>query len=196
MGWITEVAAVPQLPPQRKTLVVSAGHGASDPGAVAHGYTEADICTEFRNLVSDALADLGIRHLTDGDGAENWPLRQAVKLAAEAAIAVEFHCNAASPAATGVETLSRGRHHRLGSALCYAIADVLGIPSRGAKAEGAGQHSRLAWVSDGDGILVELFFLTNKQDLAAYLAGKRGLAQAVAKVLAAAARGEYALTSD
>ncbi|MCH4563363.1 N-acetylmuramoyl-L-alanine amidase [Halomonas sp. EGI 63088] len=188
MGWITEVKTVPQAAPQRHTVVICAGHSNRDPGAVAHGYTEAGIVAEFRNLVSDELAELGIRHLTDGEGVDNWPLSDAVQIAAEASLAVEFHCNAASPAATGVETLSRSHNQRLGSRLCHAIADTLGIPNRGAKPETAGQHHRLAFVSDGGGIIVELFFLTHKQDLAAYLAGKRGLAKEVARVLADAAR--------
>jgi N-acetylmuramoyl-L-alanine amidase len=186
--WINEVEAIPQAAPQRHTLVVCAGHSNRDPGAIAHGYTEAAICAEFRNLVSDELAQLGIRHLTDGTGTENWPLREAVEIAAVASIAVEFHCNAAHPSATGVETLSRTHNKPLGARLCHAIADTLGIPDRGAKPENAGQHSRLAFVSDGGGIIVELFFLTNKQDLAAYLAGKRGLAKEVARLLADAAR--------
>lgn len=190
MGWVTEVKAIPQAAPQRHTVVISAGHSNRDPGAVAHGYHEADIVTEFRNLVSTALAEQGIRHLTDGDGDDNWPLRKAAALAAKASIAVEFHCDAASPSATGTWTLSRDHHLPLAVKLCHATADALGIRNRGAHPEDAGQHHRLAFVSDGGGIIHELFFLTHKQDLAAYIAGKRGLAHEVARVIADAARAE------
>ncbi len=59
----------------------------------------------------------------------------------------------------------------------------LGIANRGAKGEASGQHSRLAYISQGGGILVELFFLTNKHDLAAYIANRRRCVEAVGDVL-------------
>ncbi|MAX33681.1 MAG: N-acetylmuramoyl-L-alanine amidase [Halomonadaceae bacterium] len=188
MRWIDEVAAIPAAPPQRQTVMVSAGHSDATPGAEANGYTEADLVTGFRSLVSQALDEQGIRHCIDGEGRENLPLRDAVKIAAGADLAIEFHCNAATPDATGVETLSRPEHYPLGERLCTTIADTLGIDNRGAKPEGSGQHSRLAFVSDGGGIIVELFFLTNKRDLASFLGGQRGLAREVARVIADAAR--------
>ncbi len=185
--WIDAVAAIP-AEPQRRTVMISAGHDERDPGAAAHGYTEAEVVLEFRDLVSDALVKLGIKHMTDGDPGENLPLREAVQIAKTQQIAVEFHCNAATPQATGTETLSQPHHYGLGQALCHATADALGIADRGAKPEDSGQHSRLAFGSDGGGLIHELFFITSKTDLAAYIAGKRGLAQEAARVIAEAAR--------
>ncbi|MFG6139494.1 N-acetylmuramoyl-L-alanine amidase [Halomonas sp. B23F22_10] len=187
--WIDEVAAIPAAPPQQQTVMVSAGHSSTDPGAVAHGCVEADIAVALRDLISDALAAQGIKHATDGRGDENLPLGQAVKLAAQADIAVEIHCNAAaSSQASGVETLSHESDYPLAGALCATVADVLGIPNRGAKPENSGQHHRLAFVSDGGGIILETFFLTSKRDLASYLAGRRSLADELARVIASAAR--------
>lgn len=187
--WITEVAAIPQRPPQARTLLIAAGHSDHDPGVVGNGYREAEIVLEFRDLVSAELAELGIRHLLDGEPGENLPLRHAVQLAAGCDIAAEFHCNGAnSRRATGVETLSRSHNKSLGAELCIATAKTLGIPNRGAKPEGAGQHHRLAFASDGGGIIHELFFLTNPDDLATYLQHKQALAGEVAGVLAQAAR--------
>ena len=60
---------------------------------------------------------------------------------------------------------------------------TLGIRDRGAKPENAGQHHRLAFVRSG-GIIVELFFLTNPSDMAAYDARKWMAAREVAAVLA------------
>lgn len=188
MGWVTEVKAIPEALPQRHTLVICAGHSNRDPGAIAHGHSEAAICADFRNQVSSALAERGIRHLTDGTGVQNWSLADAVQLAAAASIAVEFHCNAASPAATGVETLSHRDDFPLAGRLCTVTSEVLGIRNRGSRPENAGQHHRLAFVSDGGGIIHELFFLTNLDDLEAYLANQADLADRVADVLAAAAR--------
>lgn len=175
-----------------RPIVVTAGHSSKDPGAVGGGMTEADICTDFRNLVAHYLKAAGVAFVADGKDGENLPLPQAIALVKQAGlgvIAVEFHCNAAaSPAATGVESLSGRAGMALGGALCKAIADTIGIANRGAKGEGAGQHSRLGFVQAG-GVILELFFISNPQDLRRYLDKKWLVARAVAGVLINAAKG-------
>lgn len=163
-------------------IFVSAGHSNTDSGAVAQGRKEADIVVEFRNIVSFYLKQWRVPHFTDGVGAENWPLSRAAKEAKSYAMAVEFHLNAAGPVARGVETLSAPKDYDLGTKLCAVIAATLGTKNRGAKPENSGQHKRLAFVQAG-GIIVELFFITNKADLAAYDAKKWLLAKNVATVL-------------
>ena len=169
---------------QTETLFVSAGHDHRDPGAVGNGHTEADIVLAFRDAVCDELDAKGIKYQRDGQKGQNLPLRKAVQLASQHDVAVEFHCNAFhAPTATGVETLSADSDKPLGEAICEAISDTLGIANRGAKGEGSGQHSRLAFVSGGGGVIVELFFISNPNDIAAYYTHKRALAKAVARVL-------------
>jgi N-acetylmuramoyl-L-alanine amidase len=164
-------------------VLISAGHSNTDPGAVANGRREADIATDFRNILVACLADLGIKAETDGKGKVNLPLREAVKLAKGKDIAIEVHLNAAAnPTASGVETLSGPEDMQLGAKLCAAISRELNIKNRGAKPENAGQHHRLAFVQAG-GIILELFFITNPNDLAAYDGRKWPLARAVAKVI-------------
>lgn len=164
-------------------VLISAGHSNTDPGAVANGRREADIAVDFRNILVTCLADLGIKAGTDGKGKDNLPLREAVKLAKGKDIAIEVHLNAAAnPTASGVETLSGPEDMRLGAKLCAAISEALNIKNRGAKPENAGQHHRLAFVQAG-GIILELFFITNPNDLAAYDGRKWPLARAVAKVI-------------
>jgi len=171
-----------------RTIVITAGHSNTDPGAVGGGTTEAAIVTEFRNLVAVQLRAAGIEPVTDGSGVQNLPLRQAISLVKPGSVAVEFHCNAAaSPSATGVETLSNVRDMPFGAQLCEAVSDVLGIRNRGAKGEVAGQHSRLGFVRAG-GLILELFFISNPLDLQRYHAGKHELAARLAGVLMAAAR--------
>lgn len=165
-----------------KSIFVSAGHSNFDPGAVAFGRREADIAVEFRNMVSFYLQREGIEHELDGTATQNLPLKQAAASAKRHPIAVEFHCNAASTPATGVETLSSPKGMALGESIAKAIAGALVIRNRGAKPEGAGQHSRLAFVQAG-GIIVELFFITNQGDLSAYDSRKWLAAKAVAEVL-------------
>jgi len=168
---------------QTKSLFISAGHSHADPGAVGNGHAEADIVLEFRDLVADELRGKVV-FAKDGERGQNLPLRDAVRMASEHDVAVEFHCNAfTNPAATGVETLSAREDYPLGEAICEAVSETLGIANRGAKGEASGQHSRLAFIRDGGGIIVELFFITNPNDLAAYFRHKHQLAQVLARVL-------------
>lgn len=179
-----------------KTIFLSAGHSLKDPGAVgsmidARGkrvpLKEADVAVEVRNIVSFYLTQMKVAHKVDGAGTANLPLGDACKMARNAQIPIEFHCNAGPPAARGVETLSDSGDMKLGAALCFAIAGVMGSPNRGAKGEASGHHARLAFVQAG-GIIVELFFISNAGEVATYQAKKWLLAKAIAEALAAAAR--------
>src|SRR5699024_6320590 len=104
---------------------------------------------------------------------------EAARMASSHDIALEFHCNAFNGQASGVETLSAAKHKESGNKLCSVISETLRIPNRGAKGEQSGQHSRLAFVSQGRGIIVELFFIDNKRDLASYNRNKISLAREV-----------------
>lgn len=167
-----------------KTLFISAGHSTKDPGASGNGKNEADIVVEFRNIVGFYLGRMRAVFGMDGDGLQNMALADAAKRAKQYSIAVEFHCNAGPPTATGVETLSGPKDVAIGAKLCAAIAAELGIRNRGAKPEASGQHSRLAFVQAG-GIIVELFFISNADDLARYEAKKWTLGRKVAETLVA-----------
>lgn len=171
----------------QKSILLSAGHSNTDPGAVAQGRREADIAVEFRNMVSFYLMRDGIPHVTDSKGTDNYPLKESAKMARLHDLAVEFHCNAAaSHKASGAEVLAGNDDMALAAKISEAIATALKIPNRGAKPENAGQHHRLAFVQSG-GVIVELFFLTSPTDLKAYYDRKWLAARAVAEVLARAA---------
>ena len=165
-------------------MFISAGHSDKDPGAVSGNRREADIAVEFRNIVSFYLKQMGRPHELDGRGTENLPLSYAAKRARNHRVSAEFHCNASdNPKATGVEVLCAPKDNARAADICAALSDAFGIKNRGVKPENAGQHHRLAFVQAG-GMIEELFFISNKSDLAAYdqkkwLAGKR-----VAEILA------------
>nr|WP_300312783.1 N-acetylmuramoyl-L-alanine amidase [Halomonas sp.] len=167
---------------QTKTLLISAGHSMSDPGASGNGLSEADIVLDFRDRLFDYLSGKVVL-ARDGKEGQNLPLSQACEMAKRHDVAVEFHCNAfSSPSATGVETLSDVSGKRLGAVLCNSLSSVMGISNRGAKGEGSGQHSRLAFVRAG-GIIVELFFITNPDDLRAFRDNLEALVAEVGRVL-------------
>lgn len=144
---------------------------------------------DFRDTVAHYLRASRVPFSTDSRaGAPNLPLGEAVRMFTPSDVAVEFHLNAAgSAAATGVETLSAPKHFDLGRRICAAVSDRLGIKNRGAKPEDSGQHKRLAFVRAG-GVVVELFFLSNPDDLKAYEAVKWLLARDIAGILVAEAQ--------
>lgn len=167
----------------QRLIFLSAGHGGADPGATAFGRTEAAIVLEFRDLVAHYLEEFKVPYSRDGRRGENKPLRDAVKMFHKTDLAVEFHLNAAAtPSASGVETLSAPKDYAFCKTLCEVIAKRLKIKNRGAKPENSGQHSRLAFVQAG-GIICEIFFITNKQELDTYDSVKWLLAKEVALAL-------------
>lgn len=170
-----------------KIVTITAGHGAGDPGATAFNRREADIALDMRNMVNHYLQAAGVATRTDGDGKENKSLTQAIKLISGSRIAVEFHCNAFSTStAGGTEALAQVKDKEISKKLCAAVTQHLGNKVRGSdggwKSEGSGQHSRLGYVRNG-GIILELFFITNPTELAAWDAKKWLVAKSVAQVL-------------
>ena len=145
---------------------ITAGHGANDPGAVSGGFYEANFCADMRNYVAYYLRKYGLDVVTDGAGSTNAPLKEAIKIAKECNLAIEFHLNAAeSMQAHGVEVLCSEKHKALAQSIAKAITSVTESKLRGDKGwrpENAGQHQRLGYVQAG-GLIVELEFVTHKR---------------------------------
>ena len=166
-------------------MFISAGHSNKDPGAVSGDRREADIAVEMRNIVSFYLTRAGIKHQVDATGTDNLPLDETVAITSKKnEVKIEFHCNASANMASGCEILCAPKDEQLAVDLCKAIASTLGIRNRDVKPENAGHHSRLAFVQAG-GIIVELFFITNPDDVAKYDAKKWLVGKAIAEVLSA-----------
>ncbi|EGF09673.1 TPA: N-acetylmuramoyl-L-alanine amidase [Neisseria bacilliformis] len=170
-------------------ITLTAGHSNTDPGAVNGSDREADIAQDMRNIVAAILkSDYGLSVKTDGEGKGNMPLREAVRLIAGSALAVEFHTNAAAnKTATGIEALALPKHKAACQRLCQAVADATGWKLRGEggyKPDNAGQHSRLAYARAG-GIIFEPFFISNDADLATWKQRKWPVCRAIAAAIAA-----------
>ena len=167
-------------------FVITAGHSDSDPGAISPtGVTEESIAEEARDMLASALLARGHAVLMDGNPGQNLPLSAAMALIGRGAIAVELHTNSASSTATGVETISLPKHKALSQALSKALSDALGLRLRGDKGwidQSQSARGRLGYVSAG-GIIVELFFLSNPNDYAAWQAKKTRAIEALADVL-------------
>lgn len=174
---------------RKKVVLVSAGHTnikGKDRGAAAGGYIEGELAVTLRDAVADKLRRKGLTVTEDGSDGENEPLTRALELARKADIAVEFHWNAAaSIAATGIEVLSKPKHKAFAQKLAGAIHEATGLKLRGEsgwKADNSGQHHRLAFC-EADGLIVEVCFITNKNDMNAYHGNYGKVVEKLADVL-------------
>ena len=187
LSWIGRKIAQPNL--QQQSLgfaTITAGHSNTDPGAVNGKTKEADLVVNFRNAVTHYLREAGLQVKTDGTGTKNDPLSAAVKLITGSSVAVEFHMNAAtSKQADGIETIALPKDKKLAQDLSKAVADALGSRLRGDNGwidQSKSARGRLAYVNAG-GLIVELGFISNEDELARFNARYWLAAKAVAKVL-------------
>lgn len=167
-------------------FTVTAGHSDKDPGAFAQGMKEADLAVQLRDILSNKLRDMGHTVTEDGADGVNLPLSTAVTLIKGSDKAVEIHFNAAgSSSAKGVETISLPKDKTLSQNISKAVAEVLGTKLRGQNGwidQSQSQHSRLAYVNAG-GLIAEIAFITNKEEMEAYKAKFWLVAAAIARVL-------------
>ncbi|RLL43014.1 N-acetylmuramoyl-L-alanine amidase [Acinetobacter cumulans] len=176
----------PELHDVNQFVTITAGHSNADPGAVNGKYKEADLVVSFRNAVTHYLREAGLQVKTDGTGTKNDPLSAAVKLIQGSSVAVEFHMNAAtSKQANGIETIALPKDKKLAQDLSKAVADVFGSRLRGDNGwidQSKSARGRLAYVNAG-GLIVELGFISNDAELAAFNSKYWSAAKAVAQVI-------------
>lgn len=167
-------------------FAICAGHGGNDPGACYAGYTERDLMVKLRDKVCEHLIQMGHTVKTDGTKGVNLPLTDAILLAKQHEISVELHTNAAAnPAAKGVEVLSLPKSKVLSQKLAKSISSVLHTPLRGEqgwKPQESSARGKLGFVQAG-GMIVEVFFLSNPEELSSYLASEDLLAEKIAHAL-------------
>lgn len=176
------------MPDATKIIVLTAGHGGSDPGAVSPDgkWLEAREALKLRDAIASKLRAGGVPVVTDGNPGQNAPLRDALKLLRRPnLLAVEIHFNAGPVTATGVEALAMPNRAREARRVAQVTAQALGLVLRGDggwKPDDAGQHHRLAYCRAG-GIILEICFLSNQQDMDAFAAGRQALVEALATAL-------------
>ncbi|WP_180073762.1 MULTISPECIES: N-acetylmuramoyl-L-alanine amidase [unclassified Acinetobacter] len=186
LSWLGRKIAQPNLHQPLGFVAVTAGHSNSDPGAVNGKYKEAELVVNFRNAVTHYLREAGLQVKTDGTGTKNDQLSAAVKLIKGSSVAVEFHMNAAtSKQANGIETIALPKDKVLAQKLSKAVADALGSRLRGDNGwidQSKSARGRLAYVNAG-GLIVELGFISNEDELSRFNAHYWLAAKAVAEVL-------------
>ena len=168
-----------------KSVLISAGHSESDPGAVGNGYKEAVLAEKMRDRIFDYLNNRGVTVVRDGTDGINDPLNKAIKLAKTVDLAIEIHFNAGSPSATGIEALCHINKKVEAQKLCAAVASSLKLKlrgDRGWKDPSSGQHHRLGFCEAG-GIILEVCFISNSQDMNWYVSRKEEVAKYVANTI-------------
>jgi len=178
-----------------RKVYISAGHSAKtgigrDNGAASVYGIEGVEADKFRDIVYNELKALSVATITDGDDtilADT--LKEYKKTITSNDIAVEFHFNAATPSATGTETLvpnnPTGEEKEIAERITKAIADTLSIKNRGVKTESESARGSLGWMRlSGANILPEICFISNKTDMESFQKNKAQLAKNIAKILA------------
>jgi N-acetylmuramoyl-L-alanine amidase len=172
-----------------KTLIIGAGHGGTDSGAVGNGFIERDLAIEFRNLLVADLKKLSVNCIVDPDSNKLVDsLAYFKKYFSPDSINVDIHWNAGPAAATGTEVLINTNatpfEKQLGGKIAEAIALILNIKNRGLKTELDSARGKLGWMHQlGRNYIVEMCFISNKTDMDKYQANKQKLSKAIADIL-------------
>ena len=176
----------PELHNVNQFVTVTAGHSNKDPGAVNGKFKEAELVSQFRNAVAYYLREAGLQVKTDGVGILNQDLNAAIKLIKGSSVAVEFHMNAAtSKQANGIETIALPKDKKLAQDLSKAVADAFGSRLRGDNGwidQSQSARGKLGFISNG-GLIVELGFISNEEELFQFNARYWSAAKAVAMIL-------------
>lgn len=163
-----------------------APNGNPDPGACGNGLRECDIAKEVANLVEKYLVAAGVEVVENlqsdnlyHDGEGPCVVEEANDSGAD--IFVSIHCNSATPAALGTETLcyaDRGDAGQLAHCIQARIIGSLGTVDRGVKERPGLVVLRL---TDMPAVLVELAFISNEGDAALLANDKDEFARAIAR---------------
>lgn len=144
-------------------VFLSAGHGGSDPGAVANGLKEKDINLQTLLACQEELIRHGVTVICSRTTDENDPVAGEVREAnaSEADIAVSFHANAGGGDGFEVYYYSSDANGKRLAQLCEKHVKELGQSSRGLK---SGNGLRFINSTEMTAVLVESFFLDNASD--------------------------------
>jgi N-acetylmuramoyl-L-alanine amidase len=186
-----------------RKIFISAGHSnvqGKDRGAVGNGYIEGQLTVELRDLIVKSLKEKGVTPTIDSnDSLLAHTMAFFKNITTNTCIVLDLHWNAATPQATGTETLIPATptdfEVRLASNLSDIVAKTLDIKKRGdykgkqgVKTEAQSHHGRLGWMKlTGQNVLMEICFITNKTDMESYQANKEKLASLIADTLIDAA---------
>jgi hypothetical protein len=167
-------------------IFISAGHFNRDSGAISIlGTKEADEMMRTRDLLAAELQSRGLIQNQDfflvPDNIDLGPTIRWINARSQPGdIAVEIHGDSASPSAQGATAFHiAGNSQRQADAqklVNSLVVAVTGLRNRGAKPDTTTRFGRLGFCRDVDipSVLIELCFLSNRNDMA-LLTGSRNL---------------------
>lgn len=172
-------------------VVIDAGHGGKDPGAVRNNIKEADICLSIAKKVARKLTEAEVILTRTKD--EYVTLAERVKVAneANADYYVSIHCNAAkNEAANGYEcwhSIKGGKSKELAEKIIQKLQNTP-LKDRGLKTKANKNGQDYMYVirkTKCPAVLVEIGFLSNQGDRAyiTSMNGKETIAAAIAAAI-------------
>lgn len=146
-------------------VFLSAGHGGSDPGAVANGLYEKSINLNALLACKDDLERHGVTVVCSRVKDENDPVSQEIQEANKsgADLAVSFHVNAGGGDGFEAYHHSSSINGKKIASLCESHVKKIGQNSRGLK---TGDHLQFIKKTKMTSVLLESFFIDNKKDKA------------------------------
>lgn len=172
-----------------RKIIISAGHGGVDSGAVSGKLVERDLNIELRDLIVAELKLMGINPLVDDNkNALKETLAWLRGKFGSKDILFDIHWNAASsPEAKGTEVIVPDAASSFELNIARSILKVftdLGFRDRGVKHEGATARKRLGWMRPtAENVLLEVCFISNPTDMKLYEANKHTISKRIASVL-------------
>ena len=144
-------------------VFLSAGHGGSDPGAVANGLYEKTINLNILLACKEVLEQHNVDIICSRIKDEDDPVTQEVKEAniSGADIAVSIHTNAGRGDGFEAYYFDSSSSGKKLASLCEKQIKILGQNSRGIK---AGNHLQFVRKTTMPAVLVETFFMDNAED--------------------------------
>ena len=169
-------------------IYLIAGHSKTDPGAIGvGGIKESELAMELRDKIAHFITLKGYKVTLDSDRSN---LNQVIFNinSNENDVICDIHFNAGVPIATGTEVIipdrSTANERMIASLICSDMAVSMKIKSRGVKSEKDTARKTLAIMKpSGINLLLEVCFITNKNDLKEYQLKKDEVAEKIAKRL-------------
>ena len=180
------------MSPTIRKIFLTAGHRGGTSGANYNGINEAEETIWLRNKIVSILRKKEIDVSIDDDTANLSTVIETINSSCSVVdICVDLHFNAFSDnSVNGTEVLKPNNYSitelEVAEDLLYATCMILGTQNRGIKKEGTGQYKRLAMLSDVkcNSVLLEICFISNKEDVKKYQEHKEELAIMLAEQLA------------
>lgn len=147
-------------------IYLSSGHAKNDPGAISQGTTEYD---EVQRLIQEIKPMLDF-HIPISliDDTLIGTIKWLTKTMKEGDIAIELHLDSATPTANGASIWyddAQPWNRGFGEILLNNYCTLMDIKNRGAFPDNQNRHKRLGFTETGKSYVMEMGFITNKNDL-------------------------------